>query len=212
MLSLVLLLIFIMCVAARWFQGLWSNVVTLVNLLLAMMLAFNYFELVATQLDGLEPSYTYLWDFIALWGLFALSFGVLRAMTDMLSRTRVAFDFWVETVGRSITAVWIAWLFIGFICATMHTAPLGPHPLGFQRTPKAGNFLGMAPDRQWLGFMQSRSRGALSRGESDPAKLSPLEQDKNAQVRIFDPESRFILKHYHRRVKFASEPEYRVSR
>jgi hypothetical protein len=212
MLNLVLLLIFLMCVAALWFQGLWSNVVTLINLLLAMMLAFNYFEPVAKQLDGLEPSFTYLWDFIALWGLFALSFGLLRLVTDMLSRTRVAFDFWVETVGRSITAVWIAWLFIGFICATMHTAPLGPHPLGFQNTPKSGNFLGMAPDRYWLGFMQSRSRGALSRGESDRAKLSPLEQDKNAQVRIFDPESRFILKYYQRRVQFANEPDYRVTR
>ena len=212
MLNLVLLLIFLMCVAALWFQGLWSNVVTLVNLLLAIMLAFNYFEPVAQQLDGLEPSLTYLWDFVALWALFALSFGLLRAVTDMLSRTRVAFDFWVETVGRSITAVWIAWLFIGFICATMHTAPLGPHPLGFQPKPKAGNFLGLAPDRHWLGFMQSRSRGALSRGESDRAKLSPLEQDKNAQVRIFDPESRFILKYYQRRVQFAGEPEYRVNR
>lgn len=212
MLNLVLLLIFLMCVAALWFQGLWSNVVTLINLLLAMMLAFNYFEPVAKQLDGLEPSLIYLWDFVALWGLFALSFGLLRAVTDVLSRTRVAFDFWVETVGRSITAVWIAWLFIGFVCATMHTAPLEPHPLGFQKTPKSGNFLGMAPDRHWLGFMQSRSRGAFSRGESDRAKMSPLEQDKNAPVRIFDPESRFILKYYQRRVQFANEPNYQVTR
>jgi hypothetical protein len=31
-------------------------------------------------------------------------------------------------------------------------------------------------------------------------------------VRIFDPESRFILKYYQRRVQFAGEPEYRVAR
>jgi hypothetical protein len=212
MLNLVLLLIFLICVAALWFQGLWSNVVTLINMLLAVMLAFNYYEPVATLANGFEPSYTYLWDFVALWGVFALAFGLLRLMTDMLSRTRVAFDFWVETVGRSITAVWIAWLFVGFTCATMHTAPLGAHPLGFQPTPQSGNFLGMAPDRLWLGFMQSRSRGALSRGESDPAKLSPREGDKNAQVRIFDPESRFIFKYYQRRVQFEGEPDYRVAR
>jgi hypothetical protein len=212
MLNLVLLLIFLICVAALWFQGLWSNVVTLINLLLAMMLAFNYFEPVARMLDGFEASYTYLWDFIALWGLFALSFGVLRAMTDMLSRTRVAFDFWVETVGRSLTAVWIAWLFVGFICATMHTAPLGESPMGFQRTPQSGNFLGMAPDRLWLGFMQSRSRGALSRGESDPTKLSRRTEDKDAQVRIFDPDGRFILKYHQRRLNFQDEPDYRVAR
>ena len=56
-------------------------------MLLAMMLAFNYFEPLAAMLDGMEPSYTYLWDFLALWGLFAISFGLLRVVTDMLSRT-----------------------------------------------------------------------------------------------------------------------------
>ena len=212
MLNLVLFLIFVICVAALWFHGLWSNAITLLNMLLAMMLAFNYFEPVANMLERTERSYTYLWDFLALWGLFAISFGVLRALTDVLSRKRVAFDFWVETVGRSVLAVWIAWLFIGFICATMHTAPLGPHPLGFQPTPTAGEFLGLAPGRYWLAFMQSRSRGALSRPESDPAKLSPMEQDKNLKVRIFDPESKFILKYYQRRVEFEAEPEYRVAR
>jgi hypothetical protein len=212
MLNLVLLLIFAICVAARWFQGLWNNVITLINLLLAIMLAFNYFEPVAKLLDGFEPSYTYLWDFLGLWGVFALSFIVLRSLTDMLSRTRVAFDFWVETIGRSITAIWIAWLFVGFTVATMHTAPLGPHPMGFQQTPQAGNFLGMAPDRLLLGFMQSRSWGALSRGETDAAKMSPRQEDKSLQVRMFDPESRFILKYYQRRVQFANEQSYRVSR
>ena len=210
--NLVLFLIFVSCVAALWFQGLWSNAITLINILLAMMLAFNYFEPLANMLDGMEPSYTYLWDFLALWGLFAICFGLLRALTDMLSRKRVAFDFWVETVGRSVLAVWIAWLFIGFVCATMHTAPLGAHPLGFQPTPTSGNFLGMAPGRQWLAFMQSRSRGALSRSETDPARLSPVEQDKSLNVRIFDPESMFILKYYQRRVQFETEPEYRVAR
>jgi hypothetical protein len=212
MLNLVLFSIFVICVAALWFQGLWSNAITLINMLLAMMLAFNYFEPLSNMLDGMDRSYTYLWDFLALWGLFAICYGLLRALTDMLSRKRVAFDFWVEMVGRSVLAVWIAWLFVGFICATMHTAPLGPHPMGFQQTPTSGNFLGMAPGRQWLAFMQSRSRGALSRSETDSARLSPVEQDKNLNVRIFDPESRFILKYYQRRVQFETEPEYRVAR
>jgi hypothetical protein len=212
MLNLILFLIFVICVAALWFQGLWSNAITLLNMLLAMMLAFNYFEPLSDMLEGMEPSFTYLWDFLALWGLFAVSFGLLRVVTGLLSRHRVAFDFWVETVGRSLLAVWIAWLFIGFICATMHTAPLGPHPMGFQPTPTSGEFLGLAPGRYWLAFMQSRSRGALSRPESDPARLSRREQDKDLNVRIFDPESKFILKYYQRRVQFEAEPEYRVAR
>jgi hypothetical protein len=209
MLTLVLLLIFLIVAAAAWFQGLWNSVVTLINLFLAMMLAFNFFEPLADMIDKRDASYTYLVDFLVLWGLFVVSFGLLRIMTDMLSRKRVGFDFWTETVGRSVMALWVAWLFVGFVCASMHTAPLGPHPLGFQETPTSGNFLGMAPGRQWLAFMQSRSRGAFSRGESDPNYPNWEEDGKK---RVFDPESRFILKYYQRRVDFENEPEYRVAR
>jgi hypothetical protein len=211
MLNLVLFLIFAICVASLWFHGLWSNVVTLINLLFAMMLAFNYFEPVSDLLDGIDSSYTYLWDYLALWGLFAIAFGLMRLVTDMASRKRVVFDFWVETIGRSILAVWIAWLFIGFICATMHTAPLGEQPLGFQPTPKSGNFLGMDPGRHWLAFMQSRSRGALSRADSSGASPSSMPEDKDLKVRIFDPDSKFILKYHQRRVQFEAESDYRVN-
>ena len=212
MLTLVLLLIFVIVVAAVWFQGLWSALIVWINMLLAMMVAFNYFEPLADFVESQEPSYTYLVDFLSLWGLFVLAYGLLRVLSDMLSRRRVAFDFWTETVGRGIMALWVGWLFVGFLCASLHTAPLGPQPMGFQQAPSSGNFLGMAPGKQWLAFMQSRSRGALSRGEPNEARRSPLPQDKDVNARIFDPESRFILKYHQRRQDFADEPEYRVVR
>jgi hypothetical protein len=212
MLNLVLLLIFVIVAAAVWYQGLWGGAITLINLFLAAMLAFNYFEPVADLIDAQDASFTYLVDFLALWGLFVLAFGLLRLLSDVLSRTRVMFDFWTETIGRSLVALWVAWLFIGFVCATMHTAPLGPHPLGFQPAPTAGNFLGMAPGKQWLAFMQSRSRGAFSRGEADASKQSPVAADEGLDARVFDPQSRFVLKYYQRRQNFADEPKYRVAR
>jgi hypothetical protein len=212
MLTLVLLLIFLIVVAAVWFQGLWSGILVWLNMLLAMMIAFNYFEPLAGLIESQDRSFTYLVDFLALWGLFVLTYGLLRVMSDMLSRRRVAFDFWTETVGRSVMALWVGWLFVSFVCASLHTAPLGPHPMGFQQTPTSGNFLGMAPGKQWLAFMQSRSRGALSRGEDDQSLRSPLPQDKDVNARVFDPESRFILKYHQRREDFESEPEYRVVR
>jgi hypothetical protein len=196
MLTLVLLLIFLIVVGLLWLQGLWSNAITLINTTLAAMVALNYFEPVANLLDKQFPSYTYLWDFLALWGLFALTFGVLRLATDMLSRRRVTFEFWTEMVGRSVLAIWVAWIFIGFTCATLHTAPLDANFMGFQQKYDSGNFLGMSPGKQWLGFMQSRSQGALSRGTP----------------RVFDQKSDFILKYHQRRVDFAKEGDYRVSR
>lgn len=212
MLTLVLLLIFLIVAAALWFQGLWSNTITLINMFLAVMLAFNYYEPLAALIEKNEASYTYLYDFLLLWGLFALSFGALRLCTDLLSRRRVVFNYWVEMIGRTVLALWIAWLFVGFTCATLHTAPLGRHPMGFQKTPTAGNFLGTAPGRQWLAFMRSRSRGAFRRSESDPQKRSPLERDKNLDARVFDPEGKFIWKYYQRRANFEKESDYRVAR
>ena len=195
MLTLVLLLIFLITAGLLWLQGLWSNAITLINTTISAMVAINYFEPVAQLLENQSPSYVYLWDFLALWGLFALTFGVLRLATDLLSRRRVVFEFWTETVGRSLLAIWVAWIFIGFTCVTLHTAPLGPDlGMGFQKTYASGNFLGMSPGKQWLGFMQSRSEGALGHG------------------RPFDPQSEFILKSYQRRVNFAAEPAYRVAR
>ncbi|MBM4089969.1 MAG: hypothetical protein FJ276_11195 [Planctomycetes bacterium] len=212
MLNLILLLIFVLIAFVLWFQGLWSNVVTLINLLIAMMLAFNYFEPLATLLENQNMrSYTYLWDFLILWGVFVLSYGLLRAATDFVSRKRVVFNFWVEKIGSGVVAAWVAWLFIGFTCASLHTAPLGPHPMGFQKTPTSAEFLGFSPGRYWLAFMQSRSRGAFSRGESDGTKRSPLEKDKDVNARIFDPESTFILRYHQRRVDFEQQPSYRVA-
>jgi hypothetical protein len=195
MLTLVLLLIFLLIVGLLWLQGLWSNAITLINTTLSAIVALNYFEKVATLAAGQEASYNYLWDFIALWGLFALTFGLLRLATDLLSRRRVVFEFWTEMVGRSLLAIWVAWIFIGFTCVTLHTAPLDRHPMGFQETYDSGNFLGMSPGKQWLGFMQSRSTGALKGGSGGE----------------FDANSEFILKYYQRRWDFESESDYRVS-
>ncbi len=189
MLTLLLLFVFLGFVGALWFHGLWSNLLTLVNLLLAMMVAFNYFELLGGFLEKQMPDNDYLWDFVSLWALFLISFGIMRLLSDLLSRRRVVFQFWVETVGRSILAVVVAWLFISFVCATLQTAPMGAHPMGFQQTRTAGNFLGMAPGRKWLAFMRGQSHGALRGGSGGE----------------FSSTSAFIDKYYHRRSSWNSD-------
>ncbi len=143
MLNLVLLLIFIICVAALWFQGLWSNVVTLINLLLAMMLAFNYFEPVAELLDGVRA-------------VLHLPVGLRRIVGAVRAFVRpVAGDDrhccrargWHSTSGwrRSgarISAVWIAWLFIGFTLRDDAHGPLGPASAGISANSQCGQFPG----------------------------------------------------------------------
>lgn len=179
--------------AAVWFQGLWSGVITLVNLLLAMVIATSFFEPVATAIDGIAAaaSYTYLLDFVVLWLLFALAFGVLRTITDALSKAPMSFPLPLEMAGRSLLAIWCGWLMVCFVAFSLHMAPLNSAtPLGAWATPSSATFGPLSPDRLWLGFMYSRSRGALAGRAFDDLSSNPS--------------NHFLLRYHDRRVKYSA--------
>lgn len=195
MMFLVLFLIFAGVAAGLWFQGLWNCAVTLVNLFLAMMIATSFWEPATSAIEGAGAgSYSYLLDFLILWVLFAVAYGILRAVTDSLSRTQVKFDLPVEMAGRSLLAAYGAWLFVCFTAFSLQMAPLNSEsPLGAWSSPSSPTFLVTSPDRLWLGFMHSRSKGALASGT------------------VFDPNAEFPLKYRDRRAKYAAAPEMRVN-
>ena len=219
MMILVLLGIFGIVTAALWSQGLWSCAVTLINLILAMLIAANFYEPVCAELMGAQgggagglglaahvigllekllgpffKSITYLLDFLVLWVLFAVAFGVLRGITDAISRRKVKFIMPVEMAGRSLLAAWCGWLVICFVAFSLHMAPLNSvSPLGAWTSPQAPTFMFTSPDRLWLAFMHTRSKGALA-GEA-----------------VFDPDAQFALKYRDRRDKYANKvPGMRV--
>ncbi|MGD0897753.1 MAG: CvpA family protein [Thermoguttaceae bacterium] len=168
-LSALLLVIFAACVAFLYPESLWSNALRLVNVVTAGLLAMNFFEPAARWLTGQMPSYTALWDFLALWAVFVLSFIVLRTITDRISRVDVRFLKLADRIGSGLLAAWIGWVMVGFSLTTLHTAPLVKNFLfgGFQ--PGEKMFFGLlAPDLEWLAFTQKVSRGAYSRsGEAE---------------------------------------------
>lgn len=183
MITLVLLLLFLIVAGAVWFQGLWGNALNLINMLLAGFVATSFFEPLSNLLVGWLPSYTYLLDFLVLWLLFAVSYGLLRLFTDLISRERVRFIMPVEMAGRSVLAILVAWVFICFTAATLHTAPLPATPFGGAfSSPSARSFLVASPDRIWWNMIQFRSTGALSG--------NPFAADD------------FLVKYHQRRVNF----------
>ena len=158
-----MLVIIFACVATLYTDGMWSNAIRLINVVTAALLATNFFEPVARWLDDWQPSYTYLWDFLALWGLFAVFMAIFRVLTDQVSKVQVRFLKVADRIGSAVFALWIGWVMVCFTMMTLHTAPLARTFLfgGFQ--PEQRMFLGFAPDRQWLGFVQKESLGALCR-------------------------------------------------
>lgn len=193
MMFLLLLVIFAGTAAAVWFSGFWSGMVTLVNLILAGIIATSYWEPAATAIEGFgAQSWTYLLDFVALWLIFFLAFTILRMVTDSVSQERVKFDMPIEMGGRSIMALVCGWVMVCFVAFSLHMAPLNSAtPLGAWATPSAKTFGPVSPDRLWLGFMHSRSLGALGGN-------------------VFDPEGEFLLKYHDRREKYAKETAMRV--
>jgi hypothetical protein len=189
MMSLFLFAILAITAAALWFQGLWNATVTLVNLVLAMVIATSLYEPISRQLEKVSndvKTFTFLLDFIVLWLVFALAFGILRAITDSISKKAVEFDLPVELAGRTILALFCGWVMVCFVAFSLHMAPLNSvNPLGAWATPTSKTFGPFSPDRMWLGFMHSRTTASA---------FGPPQ---------FDPNGEFLLKYHDRREKYA---------
>jgi hypothetical protein len=201
-LTLILIVIFFASVAMLVREGLWSNALTLINVIFAGLLASSFWESAAAWLEGMDASFTYLVDFIAVWGVFCLAFIVFRALTDYLSKVQVRFKKPVDMAGGTFMAIWVGWVLVCFTCFTLHMAPLGRQFMdgGFYEEPGGSIFMGLNPDRKWLGLVHMTSQGSLSTAHPD----------KEGETNTFDPGGEFIYKYYQRRANLEQEPEFRV--
>jgi len=123
---------FALIIASTWWFGLWTNLVTLINVLIASMLASSLYQPMAGALAGINDTYRALYEFIGVWLVFCLAFFVLRAATDTLSRINLKFDPLTELIGRSVISAWTAGVFVCFTFFTMQMAPLAPSFYGSQ--------------------------------------------------------------------------------
>lgn len=193
-LTLILLAVFVTVTAALYKEGIWSSLVMLLNVVLAATVATAWYEKLVAVLEPRLPSFTYLLDFVALWGLFCLLLLGLREATDRISRTRVKLRRPVELFGGPLVAALAGWVMTCFTAATLHTAPV-PRAV-VQPTPEARMFFGLAPDRKWLAWV----RGATLTG--------PFAVPGSA----FDKDADFIIRYADRRQRLEGEPGLRVNR
>ena len=88
---------------------------------------------------------------------------------------------------------------IDYTLTTLHTAPLPREFLFGSFQAKQRMFFGLAPDRQWLAFVQKMSRGPLCRS------ASPDQWRREATV--FDPAGEFMIKYATRRAVLQEHAE-----
>lgn len=196
-----LVLIIIGCVAFLYTEGIWSNAIRLINVVTAALLATNFWEPVARWLEGFGESFTYYWDLLALWGLFAVFMLVFRSITSGLSKQKVKFLQIADDVGGGVLAAVVAWVVVCFITFTLHTAPLARNFMFGGFTPDSRMLMGLGPDRQWLGFTRNVSRGVYCRyGNEDNRYGSEQDPSNSAQkLCVFDREGWFISRYAARR-------------
>lgn len=132
------------------------------SVLLSGLLAMNYFEPLAESLQGMYPSWGYRFDFIALTLLFAVFVLLFRLLTIYILPNYIEIHTYAYEAGRWGFGLLTGWVTMAFLLTSLHTAPLPREFLGFR--PENKNFFGaVAPDRQWLGFVQFLSEKNLAR-------------------------------------------------
>src|SRR5438552_11643772 len=76
-------------------QGLWGAALKFVNLMFAGLIAFNFYEPLATLLDRYIDFMRSFSDFTCLVLLFSFTFLALDLLTDNLGPTMVRFNGWL---------------------------------------------------------------------------------------------------------------------
>jgi hypothetical protein len=165
-------------------EGLWSNTISLVNIVTSGLVAFGFYAPLTVWLDEYtNGSYTYVLDFVVLWFLYAVTMVLLRSLTGALSRTRMRFKHPIDPVGGPAVALIAAWVLAGIVMATLHTSPMGKDAFGGGLVKPADVETASAftaPDAAWLRFAQ-RMFAVEAFGRSGTPKFSA-----QAWVRIYE--------------------------
>jgi uncharacterized membrane protein required for colicin V production len=142
-------------------EGLWSNTITLVNILISGLVAFGFYSPLVVYLDEDVTSgqHTYWLDFAIIWGLFSATMLVCRTLTAQLSKTRMRFKHPIDPVGGPIMGFVAAWVLAAFTLATLHTSPMPKDAFGGKLvyTDADSAFLLTSPDAAWLRFVAAMS-------------------------------------------------------
>lgn len=138
-------------------EGLWSNTIALVNILISGLVAFGFYSPIVVWLDEdiTAGQHTYWLDFAIIWALFSVSMLVCRTLTAQFSKTRMRFKHPIDPVGGPIVAFAAAWVLAAFTMATLHTSPMPKDAFGGKLVYSDADsaFMLTSPDAAWLRFV-----------------------------------------------------------
>lgn len=143
-------------------EGLWSNSISLVNILISGLVAFGFYAPLTIKIDEyLDGQYTYVLDFVVIWLLYAVSMVICRSATVAASKTRMRFKHPIDPVGGPLLALVAAWVLASIVMASLHTSPMPKDAFGgglVKPADVASASAFTAPDAAWLRFFERVSQ------------------------------------------------------
>jgi hypothetical protein len=157
MLAFLTILIMLIAGYAYFREGLLTAVTMLCNVVISGLIAFCFWEPIASELEPVLAG-TFLKgyeDCLSLMVLFCLPLGLLRWLTNTLANTEIDYPALVQQIGAVLIALVMGYLVAGFLCCVMQTLPWEDTFLGFD--PKVEQPASvrkvLPPDRVWLGMI-----------------------------------------------------------
>ncbi len=144
-------------------EGLWSNTISLINIVISGLVAFGFYAPLTIRLDEMtDGANTYWLDFVCIWVLFTVAMLICRLVTAMASRTRMRFKNPIDPVGGPLVGLIAAWVLAAFVTATLHTSPMPKDAFGgkllHDDSEVASASALTSPDLGWLRFVEHMSK------------------------------------------------------
>ncbi len=194
MLILFTLVVMAVVAASQYRNGPFTSVTVLLQVMLAGLVAFAFWEPVADELDGALQGgrAAGLEDAIALTFLFVAAFLGMRVVTNRINHQLIDYPTAVQHAGGPAVGLITGYLLSGFLVCVFQTLPIEEHFLGFApRRADESSLRRIVPaDRVWLAMMRHAGAYPLSWREAD--ENAPTAFDRYA---TFDRQGTFELRY-----------------
>ena len=181
MLVVFTLLLMVIVAVAQYRNGLFTSVTMLIQVMLAGLIAFGFWEPIADQLDSYWPANSAMAgyeDCIVLTGLFALALLGMRLTTNRLNKAAIDFPIMVQQITSPAAGALTGYLLAGFLICVFQTLPIEETFFGFEprRSDEPGLRSYLPPDRVWLALMRHAGAYPLCWNEDNPAADNPSDR------------------------------------
>ena len=166
----ILVIVFFATFAFMVNEGIWNNAIALLQMIISGLVAFGCYQPLTVMADeATGGEYTYALDIAILWGLYFLTFAILKVLSELLSKTRMKFDGPVDAIGGPVLGLIAGYIMAGIVGASLHVSPLPKDGLGGgmkydnKQAVESASML-TAIDIAWLKMVESASKAGFASG------------------------------------------------